>query len=103
VYLAFSQTQSIGKQQINKTNSGAQSASELYRPSYRRLSARLVPTLAERGCRVVSVTNPHDRKTSRNNKLIIIHFSGLVLCNMSTVTDTAYLKEVRIHIVVFPS
>jgi hypothetical protein len=34
-----------------------QSASELYRPSYRRFSAKLVPTLADRGCRVVSTTN----------------------------------------------
>jgi hypothetical protein len=30
---------------------------ELYRPSDRRLSAKLVPTLADRGCRVVSATN----------------------------------------------
>jgi hypothetical protein len=40
---------------------GLQTASELYRPSDRRLSAKLVPTLADRGCRVVSATNPHDR------------------------------------------
>jgi hypothetical protein len=38
-----------------KKNSGA---SELYRSSDRRLSAKLVPTLADRGCRVVSATNP---------------------------------------------
>jgi hypothetical protein len=31
---------------------------ELYRPSDRRLSAKLMPTLADRGCRVVSATNP---------------------------------------------
>jgi hypothetical protein len=35
--------------------------SELYRPSDRGLSAKLVPTLAARGCRVVSATNPHGR------------------------------------------
>jgi hypothetical protein len=29
------------------------------RPSDRRLSAKLVPTLADRGCRVVGATNPH--------------------------------------------
>jgi hypothetical protein len=33
---------------------------ELYRPSDRRLSAKLVPTLADRECRVVSATIPHD-------------------------------------------
>jgi hypothetical protein len=38
-----------------------ESASELYRPSDRRLSAKLVPTLAERGCNVVSVTDPYGR------------------------------------------
>jgi hypothetical protein len=36
-----------------------QSASALYRPSGRRLSAKLMPILAERGCCVVSATNPH--------------------------------------------
>jgi hypothetical protein len=35
--------------------------SELYRSSDRRRSAKLVPTLADRGCRVVSATNPPDR------------------------------------------
>jgi hypothetical protein len=33
----------------------------LYRPSDRRLSAKLVPTFADRGCRVVSATDPHGR------------------------------------------
>jgi hypothetical protein len=36
-----------------------ESASELYRPSDRRLSAHLVPTFADRGRRVVSATDPH--------------------------------------------
>jgi hypothetical protein len=36
-------------------------ASELYRPSDRRLSAKLVPTLADRGCHVVSATDPLSR------------------------------------------
>jgi hypothetical protein len=34
---------------------------ELYRPSDCRLSAKLVPNLVNRGCRVVSATNPHGR------------------------------------------
>jgi hypothetical protein len=33
----------------------------LVRPSDRRWSAKLVPTLADRGCRVISATNPHGR------------------------------------------
>jgi hypothetical protein len=36
-----------------------ESASELYRPSDRRLSAKLVSTFADRGCHVVSVTDPY--------------------------------------------
>jgi hypothetical protein len=36
-------------------------SSELYRPSDRRLSAKLVPTFADRGCHVVSVTDPYGR------------------------------------------
>jgi hypothetical protein len=35
-----------------------ESASELYRASNRRLSAKLVPTFADRGLHVDSVTNP---------------------------------------------
>jgi hypothetical protein len=38
-----------------------QSAIELYRPSDRRMSAKLVPTFADRGCRVVSATDPPGR------------------------------------------
>jgi hypothetical protein len=36
-----------------------QSASELYRPSDRRLSAKLVPNFTDRGCPVVSTTDPY--------------------------------------------
>jgi CBS-domain-containing membrane protein len=39
----------------------AESASELYRPSDLHLSAKLVPTFADRGCHVVKVTDPHGR------------------------------------------
>jgi hypothetical protein len=36
-----------------------ESASELYRPSYRRLSAELVPIFADKGRRVVSATDSY--------------------------------------------
>jgi hypothetical protein len=36
-------------------------ASELYRTSDRRLSSKVVPTLADRGSYVVSVTDPYCR------------------------------------------
>jgi hypothetical protein len=47
--------------QKNKQTPWLQSASELYRPSGRRLSAKLVPTFADGGCRVVSAMDPHGR------------------------------------------
>jgi hypothetical protein len=40
---------------------GFQSGSELYRPSDRPLSTKLVPTFADRGCRVVSAMDPYGR------------------------------------------
>jgi hypothetical protein len=38
-----------------------ESAGELYQPSDRRLSAKLVPTFEDRRCHVVSVTDPYGR------------------------------------------
>jgi hypothetical protein len=38
-----------------------ESASELYRPRDHRLSAKLVPTFADRGQHVVRVTDPYGR------------------------------------------
>jgi CBS-domain-containing membrane protein len=38
-----------------------ESASKLYRPSDPRLLVKLVPTFADRGCHVVSVTDPYGR------------------------------------------
>jgi hypothetical protein len=45
----------------NKQNPWPQSASELYRLNYRRLSAKLVETFADSGCSVVRATDPHGR------------------------------------------
>jgi hypothetical protein len=39
----------------------SESASELCRPSDCRLSEKLVPTFADRGCHEVNITDPHDR------------------------------------------
>jgi hypothetical protein len=36
-----------------------ESASEIYQPSDRRLLAKLVPSFADRGCHVVSMTGPY--------------------------------------------
>jgi hypothetical protein len=47
-----------GEYQLHNKTPWPESASELYRPSHRRLLAKLVPTFSDRGCRVVSVTDP---------------------------------------------
>jgi hypothetical protein len=39
----------------------SESASELYQPSDRRLWAKWLPTCADKGCHVVSVTDPYGR------------------------------------------
>jgi hypothetical protein len=67
----------------NKKTPWPESASELYLPSDRRLSANLVPTFADRACHMGSVTNPQgrnlgllDRKTAANE---IVKY-GLEFC-----------------------
>jgi hypothetical protein len=49
----------ITKTENNKLS--PQSATELYPPSDRRLSSKLMPTSADRGFRVGRVTDPYDR------------------------------------------
>jgi hypothetical protein len=46
---------------LKKKTPWSESASELFRPSDRRLSAKWLLTFADRGCHVVSVTNPYGR------------------------------------------
>jgi hypothetical protein len=53
-------TTSVPSKQRKKTP-WPESVSEIYRPSDSPLSAKLKPTFADRGCRVVSTTYPHSR------------------------------------------
>jgi hypothetical protein len=46
---------------LKKKTPWSESKSELYRPSDRRLSAKWLPTFADRGCHVISVTDPYGR------------------------------------------
>jgi hypothetical protein len=57
-----------------ETTQWYESASELYRPSDRRLSEKLVPTFADRGFDVVSVTDPHGSNLGFQNR------SGYFFC-----------------------
>jgi hypothetical protein len=45
----------------NKQTPWSVSASELHRPSDHRLSAKWLPTFVDRGCHVISVTDPYGR------------------------------------------
>jgi hypothetical protein len=47
--------------------------SELYRPSDRRLSAKSVPTFADEGCNVVSVTDPYGHNLGFLDRMDRIH------------------------------
>jgi hypothetical protein len=49
------------KLKIKKKIPWSESASKLYRPSGHRLSAKLVPTFADKGFRMVSVMDPYNR------------------------------------------
>jgi hypothetical protein len=50
-----------------------QSTSELYRPSERGLSAKLVPIFADRGCLVVSAADSHGRILGFLYRIIATH------------------------------
>jgi hypothetical protein len=61
----------------------SESASELYRLSDRRLPAKLVPTFADRGCHLVSVTGPNcrilgflDRKYSQKLNFTFLQYGN---------------------------
>jgi hypothetical protein len=61
----------------------SESASELHRPSDRGLSAKWLPTVADRGCHVASVTDPYghilgfqDRSRYFSIKWLLMRLSG---------------------------
>jgi hypothetical protein len=57
-----------------------ESASELFRPGDRRLSAKLVPTFADRGCHVVSVTDPYGRILNFLDRMSIYIYIYIYIC-----------------------
>jgi hypothetical protein len=60
---------------LNNSTPWPESGSELYRPSDRRLSAKLVPTFSDRGCRVVSITDPYGRILGFLDRIVSIQVS----------------------------
>jgi hypothetical protein len=57
-----------------------ESASEPYRPNDHRLSAELVPTFADRGCHVVSATDPCGRNLGFLDRSRYFFFRYLFSC-----------------------
>jgi hypothetical protein len=51
-----------------------ESASEIYLPSDRHLSAKLVPNFADRGCNVVSMTDPYGHTLGSQDGFAIFPF-----------------------------
>jgi hypothetical protein len=66
----------------NQKNPWPESAGELYLPSDRRLSAKLVPTYVERGRRVDSATDPHGRILGFLDR-IILHINNHKILRLS--------------------
>jgi hypothetical protein len=71
------------------TTQWPESASELYRPSDHRLLAKLVPTFADRGCRVVSVTD-YSRLSIPEPLLFLSSCFSVVLTRLSGLPFQAY-------------
>jgi hypothetical protein len=61
-----------------------ESVRELYRPSDNRLSAKLVPTCADRGWHVVSVTDPFGRILGFLDRSSYFSFKWLLSCTHET-------------------
>jgi hypothetical protein len=59
--IGFMQQNKLHEQKETNQTPWPRPASELCRPSERRLSAKLLPTFVDRGCHEVSVTDPYGR------------------------------------------
>jgi hypothetical protein len=86
------------------------STSELCRPRDRRLSAKLVPTSADRGCRVVSVTDPYGHilgfldRTCCVNPIDNTHYAPVTTTpttrtewNTRTLAQVCCVRKLNIH------
>jgi hypothetical protein len=83
--------------QQNKQTPWPDTASELYRPSDSRLSAKLVPTFADRGCSVVRAEDPlrpYFRISRPKPLLFLPGSSSIVLTRLSDpVPDPLHLRK----------
>jgi hypothetical protein len=68
---------------IWKATSWPESASELYRPSDRLLSAKIVPAFSDRGCCVVNTTDPFGRNREPEPLLSLPSSASIVPTRLS--------------------
>jgi hypothetical protein len=83
------------KPYIKKKTLWPESASELCRPSDRRLSAKLVPTFADRGSHVVSVTDPQAVFSIFLDRMLHLHQSQ-TSSHTNTARATIYFSKYNI-------
>jgi hypothetical protein len=87
---------SVQVQRNNHRTPWPESASELYRPNDRHLTAKLVPTFAERGCHVVSMTDTYNRFLRFLDLSRYFSFKQLLSCTHEaewTLFQTHYFSE----------
>jgi hypothetical protein len=85
------------KTKLNQTP-WPQSASELHRPSDRRLPAKLVPTLSERGCHVVRVTDPCGRILGFLDRNVFLYLNVINFLVAVVVVNITCMFWVRLYI-----
>jgi hypothetical protein len=86
----------VTNKQTNKQTPWSESTSELYHPSDRRLSAKLVPTFEGRGFHVVSVTDPYGRILAFLDKSCYFSFNEPLNCTQEAqwmLFQTHYFSE----------
>jgi hypothetical protein len=71
--------------------------SELYRPSDRRLSAKLVPTFLDRECHVVSVTGPYGRILGFTLSLLYLLIMSLCIDDTKLLFRNSMFQPLRGH------
>jgi hypothetical protein len=65
---------------MQKKTPWSKSANELYRPSDRRLSAKWLPTFADRECHVASMMDPYGRILGRLDRSRYFSIKWLLSC-----------------------
>jgi hypothetical protein len=77
----------------NNTTPWPESATELYRSSDRRLSAKLAPTFPDRGCHMVSLTDPYGHILDFLDRSRYFSFQVVLSCTREAELTPFYYSE----------